>query len=68
MQRPPQYVMQALVNSPPRKPDEWRFMQDFKRQQEAERTAQDTDSDNTKPPGQTRAPAVNFQGCVYYSI
>ena len=41
----PENVMRALVNSPPRKPDEWRFMQDFKRQQEAERATPDADNE-----------------------
>ena len=38
----PENVMRALVNSPPRKPDEWKFMQEFK-QQEAERAASEAD-------------------------
>ena len=38
----PENVMRALVNSPPRKPDEWKFMQEFKRQ-EAERAASEAD-------------------------
>ena len=41
----PEEVARAVLNTPPRKPDEWRFMQEFKRQQEAEREAPDADSE-----------------------
>ena len=40
----PENVARALMRTPPRKPDEWKFMQEF-RQQEAERAKPDTESE-----------------------
>ena len=35
----PENVARALMRNPPRKPDEWKFMQEFKKEQEADKPA-----------------------------
>ena len=40
----PENVARALMRTPPRKPEDWRFVQEF-RQQEAEQATPDTDSE-----------------------
>lgn len=55
--RPPKYVMperipdspenvaRALMRQPPRKPEHWKFVQEFRQAQEAEQATPDTDSE-----------------------
>lgn len=41
----PENVAAALMRQPPRKPDEWKFMQEHKRKQEAERATPETEAE-----------------------